>query len=95
MTVAAIGRSSVRRRPAGTFRDAGLDRFPTIDRDQRAESRVEVAPERRAVDADLNQQMPRPNRFLDLATPAADVARAYARLVEGQETGAVVDAGRI
>ena len=30
-----------------------------------------------------------------LGTPAAEVALAYVRLVEGQETGAVVDVGRV
>lgn len=39
--------------------------------------------------------LPSPNPFLEVATPAAEVAQAYVRLVEGRENGAVVDAGRV
>jgi NAD(P)-dependent dehydrogenase (short-subunit alcohol dehydrogenase family) len=37
----------------------------------------------------------RPGARIEAAIPAAEVARAYVRSVEGGETGAVLDAGRI
>ena len=39
--------------------------------------------------------LPQPNPFRDAATPVAEIALAYARSVEGRDSGCVIDTGRI